>query len=302
MRSMQAKVRGSLLGVAVGDALGAALEFLTKEEISQKYGLYTELTGGGYWDCKPGEVTDDTAMTIAVAKGILAEPEDPVEKIAGFFVEWAKTCPKDIGNTCRLVLDQVIKKGTISEKQWLEIAQEAHFLSGKRSAGNGSLMRTVPVALAYAYKRKFMLSLARRVSALTHYDMIAEECTAYYCHLISRLIQGADLKDVLKEDRRQAPWELDLSMPLNKVKTSGFVIHTLEAALVCSYQTSTFEEALITAVNLGGDTDTIGAVTGGLAGAYYGYEAIPERWLNKLHVKDELISLADQLAALDSQI
>lgn len=300
MADTLAKIRGSLLGVAVGDALGAALEFLTKEEISQKYGLYTELTGGGYWECEPGEVTDDTAMTIAVAKGILADPEEPVEKVAGFFVEWAKTCPKDIGKICRLVLEEVIRREASSEKQWLEIAEEAHFLSGKRSAGNGSLMRTVPVALAYTCKRDVMMSLARRISALTHYDRIAGECTAYYCGLVSKLIQGGDLKVVLEESMSQAPWEFDLSKPLCEVKTSGFVIHTLEAALICSYLSCSFEEALVTAVNLGGDTDTVGAVTGGLAGAYYGYEAIPERWLNKLLVKDKLIRLADQLAELNS--
>ncbi|KUO62781.1 MAG: ADP-ribosylglycohydrolase [Gracilibacter sp. BRH_c7a] len=299
MEALLARTRGALIGVGIGDALGATLEFMTKDEIKYKYGLHTELTGGGYWDLALGEVTDDTAMTIAVARGIISMPEDPVLSIANNFTAWAKSKPKDIGNICKLVLEEGHRRGTCSEAEWLEIAETAHFWSGKRSAGNGSLMRTIPIVLGYFRDRDLMLSLAQRVSALTHFDSIVEKCIRYYCDLVRTVLLEGNLHSVLLQAEQDAPFELDLTTPSDQLNTSGYVVHTLQTALTCVYQTNSFESALTKVVNLGGDADTIGAVTGGLAGAYYGDYGIPSRWLENLVVKDELRELAGNLYKID---
>jgi len=308
-----AKVKGALLGVAVGDALGATLEFMTRDEIQRRYGIHKEIIGQGYWRLAAGDVTDDTDMTVAVARGILTDPANPLEHIARNFADWAKSDPQDIGKICSLVLQEGIKRGAVNEAEWLEVAEYAHYQSGGRSGGNGSLMRTIPVALAYCGDRERMLDIALRQSALTHYDPLAGRCVMLYCDLVRNILLGRDLKTAIIElcgkgwhgsadmpvfEDNSAGLKLRYDLQQENIRTTGYVLHTLEAALNCAYQTGSFEEALIMAVNLGGDTDTIGAVTGGLAGAFYGLEAIPERWLAKLRVKDELLDLAERLSGL----
>lgn len=293
------KIRGALMGVAVGDALGATLEFMSKEEIERCYGTLRDIVGGGFWQLKPGEVTDDTDMTVAVSKGILANPEDPLESIAGEFVKWMRTNPKDAGKICRIVLTEGIVQGARTEADWLKIAEIGHYKNGEKSAGNGSLMRTIPVVLAYWRDREKMISIARRQSALTHFDSTAGNFTSFYCEIVRHVLLGGDLKKVLEESAKEYPVKIDLNCSPEQLKTTGYVVHTLTAAMVCAYQTDSFEEAVIMAVNLGGDTDTIGAVTGGLVGAYYGLSNIPERWTDKLVNKNEILDLADRLGELN---
>ncbi|RNC28758.1 MAG: ADP-ribosyl-[dinitrogen reductase] glycohydrolase [Candidatus Dichloromethanomonas elyunquensis] len=297
------KIAGSLLGVAVGDALGATVEFMTRGEISRQFGIHTEMIGEGYWQLAPGEVTDDTDMTMAVAKGILMDPGNPVRHIARFFADWAATDPKDIGNICRRVLTEGIRRGTDSEAEWLEVAELAHLQSGGRSGGNGSLMRTIPIVLAYYTNRDTMLHMALRQSRLTHYDPAAGECVVLYCDLVGRIINGKSLKPAVQETVREGSEDVPFKCNLltEQIQTTGYAVHTLEAAINCAYQTDSFEEALTMAVNLGGDADTIGAVTGGIAGAYYGLEQIPSRWLEKLAVKKELLDLAERIYRLNNK-
>ncbi len=302
MEHILTRVRGSLVGVGIGDALGGTLEFMTKEDINLQYGVHTELIGGGHWDLSPGEVTDDTAMTIAVAQGILSDPDNPVLSIANNFTKWAETKPIDIGKICKIVLENGIRKGIRLEREWLDIAEKAHITSGQRSAGNGSLMRTIPLVLAYFRDRDMMLSLAQRVSALTHFDNIVEKCISYYCDIVRTVLLGGNLHTILLQVEQQAPFELDLLTPVELLKTSGYVVHTLRTALTCAFQTHSFEDALTMAVNLGGDTDTIGAVTGGLVGAYYGESSIPLRWKERLVVRDELLRLAENLFQVHNSI
>lgn len=297
MNKQQLKAYGAMFGVAIGDALGATLEFMSRNEIIQKYGRLKDIIGGGFWKLLPGEVTDDTNMTIAVAQGIIGNPGDPLEKIAEFFVEWFKTEPKDIGNICRIVLAEGAK-GVTKEVEWLKIAQNAHIKSGGRSAGNGSLMRTMPVVIAYLNDKEKMIDIACRQSALTHFDMKAGQCVSIYCQLVRELINGGDLKAKIIETVRETPVDITINLLPEQIDNSGYVVSTLEAALNCAYQTESFEEALIMAVNLGGDADTIGAVTGGIVGSYYGLDQIPERWLNELTVRDCIYELTQELLSI----
>jgi ADP-ribosyl-[dinitrogen reductase] hydrolase len=135
------RIKGGLYGVAVGDALGGTTEFMSTREIEAKFGYLTEIIGGGVWDLEPGEVTDDTMMTLCVAAGIIENPAEPMEAIGRLFMEWYQSRPKDIGNIIRHVF-------RIYEGDWLEAAFIAHMDMGQ-SGGNGSLMRCLPAALAY---------------------------------------------------------------------------------------------------------------------------------------------------------
>lgn len=286
------RIKGALLGVAIGDALGGTAEFLSSPEIVSKYGVLKDIVGGGHWNLQPGEVTDDTYMTLAVAKGIIEAPSDPAEAIAKYFLQWYHTKPKDIGITCRLALQEGQKTSARTKEEWFAAARNAHQINKGRSAGNGSLMRTVPVALAYFQEEQKMLEIARDQSLITHLDSLASDCTMFYCQIMRMILLGTELKTAIMKMIKMAPCAINLNRQVSEMKTTGYVVDTLESALICACRTDSFEEAVVMAANLGGDADTIAAVTGGLAGSYYGYMNIPERWLTKIILKDELLSAA----------
>lgn len=277
------RIRGAMYGVAVGDALGAPLEFMDAATIQRMHGTVQNMIGGGWLGVRPGECTDDTAMTLAVARGIAEAPYYPVEAIGRHFVEWYNGGPKDIGATCAASIREAIRmavdKAEPSAFIWKHAAEAAHAILNGKTAGNGSLMRTAYVGLYYQDEFKAILK-AWQISKMTHFDNQAAELCAVYTSLINKMVKESRLRS-----RRQIlikggvcgmdytgfePWP------------TGYVVDSFEAAIYCVYKTKSFEEAVIKAVNLGGDADTIGAITGGLAGALYGFKAIPERWTKYL--------------------
>jgi len=281
------RILGGLFGVACGDALGGTLEFMSKNEIERKYGYLKDIIGGGCWNLEPGEVTDDTMMTIAVAEGILDNPDNPVEYIGKHFIEWYDSIPKDIGNIIRIALGEYKRN-----KDWTKTAYYAHQVTGGKSAGNGSLMRCLPVALYYDDVEK-MLEITASQSLLTHYDKKATDACQFYNLIVYDYLNDKPKIPVIKEHIEKYP-EYKQVFLLNKevLKPTGYVVDTLICALWCFINTSTFEDAVCEAANLGGDTDTIAAITGGMAGVYYGYNAIPDRWKEKILVKGKLTSIA----------
>lgn len=304
---MRNSIRGAMYGVAVGDALGAPLEFMSSEAIRQKYGIVREMIGGGWLNVRPGEFTDDTQMTLAVAHGIAESPKDPIVAVGRHFVEWANSGPKDIGATCASSINRAmhIADDELSpgEKDWFDAAAATHTLMHGRSAGNGSLMRTVYVGLYYKYEQE-VLKKAYAISKMTHYDECAAADCAAYSSAVSKMIEEDDLQKRLqiiihctdKAHYCNGRYPFDtLSGLLFTPKPTGYIVDSFAAALHCIYTTGSFEEAVVKAVNLGGDADTIGAITGGLAGALYGYEAIPKRWIRCLAPKDcaEIDALCD---------
>ncbi|MEF3354114.1 ADP-ribosylglycohydrolase family protein [Paenibacillus sp. GYB006] len=272
------RIKGGIYGVAVGDALGGTTEFMTEQEIKEKHGYLTEIIGGGVWSLEPGEVTDDTMMTLCVADGILENTEEPVEAIGRFFKEWYQSRPKDIGNIIRHVFEQF-------EGDWFEAAFIAHMDMGQ-SGGNGSLMRCLPVALAYKE-----LSDIDRVtimqSRMTHYDPRCAEVCVMYNRIAHRLLQGEDLGTSIKAEIAGSEYEESIKS-LPDCPPSGFVVHTFRWVLHILLHTTTFEEVVQKAANLGGDSDTIGAIAGGLAGIYYSYEGIPAKYKNAILIKERL--------------
>ena len=277
---------GAVVGSAVGDALGAPFEFGPEEAFSARFpspGRHDEMCGGGGWD--PGEATDDTQMAVLVAESLLECGGLQLPDVFGRFRRWAAAGPKDIG----LQTEAVLSGGD----SW-DMAAALHFQVSQRAAGNGALMRAAPSAVYFAHHgRDATMDAARRIAALTHGDRAAWEGTAVFHELVRVALDGDDplsavegtLKAVHPDHRERyavvlAPdWHPDQATEFN-----GAVWPCLGSAVWALRTTSSYEGAVRAAIDLGGDTDTVAAVTGGLAGAVYGIDAVPERWTRPLHV------------------
>lgn len=284
------RVLGGLFGVACGDALGGTLEFLTQDEGKIKYGYLKDIIGGGCWKLEPGEVTDDTMMTIAVAEGILNNPENPVGHIGDRFMEWYYGRPKDIGNIIELALDEYDRS-----KDWTRASKVAHEYNNGMSAGNGSLMRCISAALFYEDVDK-MVEVTEEQSNLTHYDEKATRACVLYNKLVNKYLNDGIKIPAIREIIKEFPeYNSVFQIRKEELKPTGYVVDTLICALWCFINTTTFEDAVCEAVNLCGDADTIGAITGGLAGVYYGFDSIPNSWKDKILVKDKLVKISQEI-------
>lgn len=287
------RILGGLFGVACGDALGGTLEFLTQDEGKSKYGYLKDIVGGGYWDLEAGEVTDDTMMTIAVAEGILDNPENPINYIGERFMKWYLSKPKDIGEIIEFALREYSRS-----KDWSKTAKFVHDYSNGMSAGNGSLMRCIPVALIYDDINK-MIEITEKQSKLTHWDEKATRACVFYNKLVNQYINNGSKIPVIREVIKEYPeYNVVFKMSKEELNPSGYVVDTMICALWCFVNTATFEDAVCEAVNLCGDADTIGAICGGLSGVYYNFKNIPERWKEKILVKDKLTEIAGKVQEL----
>lgn len=288
MKKSKDKVLGALLGVAVGDALGAPLEFMSAEEIRSKYVTVRDMIGGGWLNVAPGEITDDTEMTLAVAEGIVESPRDPVPAIGRRFMEWYDSEPKDIGNCCRAVIADAKMNGAKTLQDWHEAAQRVNDDTGGRTAGNGALMRTIYVPLYYGIEQGSRAASA--IGRMTHANDDSTLALIAYTWAVAD-ITGVD-EDIYRRGEIGAVWGKErIEYRMKRVREitdektlrpDGYVLNSLVCAINAIRDTGSFRNALIRAVNLGGDADTIGAITGGLAGAVYGANAIPQRWVNTL--------------------
>jgi ADP-ribosyl-[dinitrogen reductase] hydrolase len=278
------RARASLLGLAIGDALGATVEFMTASEIRTQHGVHRKLTGGGWLRLRPGEVTDDTQMSLCIARSIVAVGFS-AQDIAQRFVDWYRSRPPDIGNTCRRGIARFITHGTV------------HGPPNEGDAGNGAVMRMAPIALATLADEQLLEAQAIEQAHITHHHPLSDAA----CILVGRMIQLALIGHAMHRLRRLADaataqfpkFRYD---PYHALSTA-YVVDTMQTVLHFLFATSSFEECLIATVNQGGDADTTGAIVGAIAGAYYGIEAIPREWLRKLDpaVRAEMQSLADQL-------
>ena len=298
-------IKGALYGVAVGDALGAPLEFMSAEQIERRHGLVTDMIGGGWLNVEPGEITDDTQMTLAVAEGILEKPENPIEAIGERFIAWARSGPKDIGGTCSRSIHGAAAGGIKRppEDAWFKASKDTAKANGNRSGGNGALMRTVYPGLYYN-QRLEAVEVATAVAQMTHWDENSNRACEIYTdmlYLITEAVikqgESADKDRIIDGTLRGTPYELDrLAKRTEGLNPTGYVVDSMKCAVTAAFwNAESFEETIITAANMGGDADTIAAITGGLAGAYYGYGAIPERWIKELapEVRERLDRLTE---------
>ena len=267
-------LRDAIYGVAVGDALGSPVQFLQR-------GSYPKVTQMLYCDIfqkEAGTWTDDTSMTLALCDSIKSCKAIDTADILKRFRQWLCNGKYtqdgeafDVGRTC---LTSIVKgKGMTDEY----------------SNGNGSLMRIIPLAFVEGISDQQIAD----VSSVTHAHPLSCEACRIYVHIAVDLKKGKAIPQAVRDNVSSSHSKLadlkDLeSFSAERIKSTGYVVDTLEASLWCLLKTSSFREALEAAVNLGGDTDTIGAVTGGLAGIFYGTEGIPEAWIKALR-KPEMI-------------
>lgn len=281
-----ARALGAVVGSAVGDTLGAPFEFGPEGAFSARFpnpGHGGEMCGGGGWD--PGEATDDTQMAVLVGESLLECGGLDLPDVFRRFQQWAVAGPKDIG----LQTEAVLSCGD----PW-DMAAALYFQVNQRAAGNGALMRAAPSAVYFARDgRDATMGAARRIAALTHGDRAAWEGTAVFHELVRVAMYGGDpsaavpdtLAAVHPDHRKRyaavlAPdWHPDQATEFN-----GAVWPCLGSAVWALRTTSSYEDAVRAAIDLGGDTDTVAAVTGGLAGAVYGIDGVPARWTAALHV------------------
>ena len=297
---LEDRISGGLLGVAAGDALGATLEFMSPSAIARRFGVHREITGGGAFRWRPGQGTDDTDLTWAVLGAYLNGPYT-LEKAAGHMLQWYHRRPRDIGGATSRALGRLDRSGDPLRSGATE----------ERSCGNGSLMRCIPTALARPNPAVRRRELAE-ISAVTHaHAQCIDSCLAYG-EIVQSLLEGAEVPHALARARRlelhprvRGALDIDPDLPVERLHTSGYVIHSLGCAVWAVQQDLTFEEVIVALVNRGDDSDTTGAIAGGLVGVLQGVEAIPRRWRRRLEYHDRLVEavphlLALRLAGLDS--
>jgi len=279
------RARAALLGGAVGDALGATTEFMKPAQIRERIGVHREITGGGWLNLLPGQVTDDTAMTLCVARGIVQARKWNLAAIADRFAHWLSGEPADVGATCR--------RGILEYVETRRLATAPN----EGDAGNGAAMRVAPVALYTLGDEELLSRLAVEQARITHHHPLSDAA----CVSVGKMIQRGLLRTPLA-GLRAAAEELAARHPEFRFegydgKSSAYVPDTLRTVLDAFFSTGSFEECLVKTVNRGGDADTAGAIAGAIAGARYGLSAIPRRWMNALDagLREELASLAEQL-------
>jgi ADP-ribosyl-[dinitrogen reductase] hydrolase len=278
----------AFLGFAVGDALGATVEFMSKAEILARHGELKKIVGGGWLRLKPGQVTDDTELALALGRSLVRCAGFDTKDICEEFATWLKAGPVDVGNTCRRGIRRYITQGTMS----------GAFSDG--DAGNGAAMRVLPIALATRGHPVEAEAWTLTQCRITHHHPLSDEASLTLVHMMQALLAGQD-KDALRSmadalQRRCPP----LAFEPYEGKSSAYVVETLQTVLHFYFGTTGFAECLIATVNQGGDADTTGAIAGMLAGATYGLAAIPREWLNRLdrRVAAEIHAQVPQLLAI----
>jgi ADP-ribosyl-[dinitrogen reductase] hydrolase len=298
------RAEGVLLGLACGDALGRPVEFRSPGAIEAEYGDLTEMVGNGTHGKPAGTITDDTEQALCIARSLVERGEFAPEDIAERFVAWYNGGPFDIGIMTADALGR-IDRGV----SWNDAGQDVWEAKPEGSnAGNGSVMRCAPLALAFAGDWDTLQRVSRDLSRITHADPRCTHGCAALNLTIAALLDSDEqpLASALDALHPDAPDNLLGVLELlpddidsTELQNSGFVLHTLQAALYHALTADSAESAIVNAVNEGGDTDTIGAVAGAVAGARFGASAIPERWLDALAVSNELRTLAQELSTLE---
>ncbi|GAB4295451.1 MAG: ADP-ribosyl-[dinitrogen reductase] hydrolase [Desulfuromonadia bacterium] len=265
------RAEGAFLGMAVGDALGATVEFLTPSEIRDRYGVHREMVGGGWLRLRPGSVTDDTEMAIAMADALIREGGWSLEAIADAFTSWLKGKPTDCGDTCRRGIRRYLLNGTIEAppNQW--------------DGGNGGVMRALP-AILYAWPdRVLMERCVVQQARITHNHPLSDGGCIVIGRLLFLALAGHEKSRLYRETERLIAAYPPFAFTPYRGMATGYVVDTLQTVLFHFFSGKSFEDCLVRTVNQGGDADTTGAICGMLAGAYYGPVGIPARWLRKMN-------------------
>ncbi|PKN11872.1 MAG: ADP-ribosyl-[dinitrogen reductase] hydrolase [Deltaproteobacteria bacterium HGW-Deltaproteobacteria-4] len=286
--ALTSRARAAFLGLALGDALGATTEFMTPGEIRNQYKVHRQIIGGGWLHLKAGRVTDDTEMSLCVARAIVDRGEWELAAIADNFVSWMKGKPIDIGSTCRKGIRDYLLNGTLEQPY------------SDNDAGNGALMRLLPTALFTLGDAALLRRCAIEQAHLTHHHPLSDAACLTFGKMIHAALCGADRFALHAIARELIAAHPKFHFNDYRGHAGGYVVETMQTVLHYFFTTSNFEDCLIGIVNQGGDADTTGAIGGALAGAFYGMEQLPRAWSKKLDaaVSVEVQRLAGELVRL----
>ena len=308
--TIEQSAEGCLLGLACGDALGRPVEFNSATEIESKHGVVTEMLGHGTHGQPPGTITDDTEMALCIAESLADRRGFDPENVASRFVEWLESRPFDIGMMTRDSLSR-IREGASWDEAGADVWESRPEGS---NAGNGSVMRCAPYAIAFRNFGDELTQVSQLSSTITHADPRCRWGCVILNRTLANLIRNerdplrtalkntasapdelrtalTHVQDVITGDRDAAPFESQLA-------TSGYVVDSLQAGLFYGLTAESAESAIIQAVNSGGDTDTVGAIAGAVAGARFGSASIPNRWTKEIEESDRLKRLAQRLLTI----
>jgi len=282
------RARGAFIGMAIGDALGAPAEFMTRGEIREKYGVLQEMVGGGWLRLKPGQVTDDTDMALCIARGIAGAGGWSLTGIADNLAAWLKSKPIDVGDTCRRGIRNYMLKGVTESppNEW--------------DGGNGAAMRMLPVALFTLGDSRLQESCTLQQAHLTHNHALSDAACISIGTLVHLALTGRSMARMRREADNLVAGFPTFGFEPYKGLATGYVVDTMQTVFHCFFRSRSFEGCLIDTVSQGGDADTTAAIAGALAGAYYGEESIPARWRRKLDQKilAEIVELAEAMVRL----
>ena len=282
MRDLFDKALGAYLGLAIGDALGATVEFMRPREIALQYGVHREIIGGGWLKLARGQVTDDTTMSLALGMALLqgghhalhrqvtGGDDALLHRIGDAYVQWFQGKPVDCGNTCRRGILRFLHEGTLAGEY------------NPGDAGNGALMRNLPTVLATlgddaAFER---LSIAQ--AHLTHHHPLSDAATLGIGHLLRLLLGGASHSDCQSWVAQWISGNPTFHITPYRGRATAYVVDTVQTILHYLTLHEDFEDAMVATVNQGDDADTTGALVGMLAGARCGASRLPQRWLHRL--------------------
>ena len=295
MTKIKQRYQGCLLGLATGDALGTTVEFKPRGSFTP----LVDIIGGGPFRLKAGQWTDDTSMALCLAHSLLEKQGFDANDQMLRYNNWRVNGYMSSNGRC---FDIGV---TVSEaiSQYLSHGDPFAGPTNPFSAGNGSLMRLAPIPMFYSSNNKQVIHFAKQSSRTTHGAKESVDACAYFATLLNKAFTECDKHSLLScSDYQPETAKINAIQQqqyrdknIQQIKGSGYVVDCLEAALWCFAKTDNFSDAILSAANLGDDADTTAAVCGQIAGAFYGIDAIPEKWQRKITMKNEIIRLADKL-------
>lgn len=298
MRELFDKVLGAYLGLAIGDALGATVEFMRPREIEARYGVHTEIVGGGWLKLARGQVTDDTTLSLALGSALLqggatalqgfaaTQPDTTlVRGIGQAFVQWLQARPVDCGNTCRRGIQRFLLDGSLAGPY------------NPGDAGNGALMRNLPVVLATLHDEAAFERLSLAQAHLTHHHPLSDAATLGLGRLLRLLLRGAGQAECQRWAETWTTEHPAFGFTPYRGRATAYVVDTVQTVLHFLTRHDDFEAALVATVNQGDDADTTGALVGMLAGARCGAGRLPQRWLHRLQ-PTTVQAITDQTSGL----
>jgi ADP-ribosyl-[dinitrogen reductase] hydrolase len=283
---------GAYLGFAIGDALGATVEFMTPGEIAQEYGVHARMIGGGWLKLKPGQVTDDTEMALCAGRAIVRAGGWDVQAVCDEFVTWLKRVPVDVGNTTRRGIRRYIIEGSASAQP------------NEGDGGNGACIRNIPVALATLGNDRLFETWTIEQCHITHNHQLSDAAALAIGRMLRRLVAGGGVAAAREETRELIETHPCFRFERFRGPCTGYIVDTVRTVLFNYFVTDSVRSCITQTVNMGGDADSTGALAGMLAGATYGVTDIPQAWLKRLDpvVTEEIRQQTQQLLRISTSL